>query len=150
MEDFIKTKHGKIIWILNPHVHEGNLKNSNLTNSIIDRFRDITYNIFKSVDPDKIIIWSSLARHVDETLYMMSDGFHIPRIVLEQSIYVRYLIFFMLFFQNSNKFPIKSFLQMLLNLHCNDNMNFNDGSCCKSYDVPSGLQKCAFYGFLSW
>ena len=75
-------------------MHEGNLKNSNLTNSIIDRFRDITYNIFKSVDPDKIIIWSSLARHVDETLYMMSDGFHIPRIVLQQSIYVGLKTFF--------------------------------------------------------
>jgi hypothetical protein len=24
--------------------------------------------------------------------------------------------------------------QMVLNLVCNDNMNFNDGSCCKSSD----------------
>ena len=38
---------------------------------------------------------------------------------------------------------------MLLNLHCNDNMNFNDGSCCKTSDVPSGLQKFTFYLFLS-
>ena len=45
---------------------------------------------------------------------------------------------------------IKYMFQMLLNLHCNDNMNFNDGSCCKSSDVPSGLQKFTFYLFLSW
>ena len=43
------------------------------------------------MNPDQIIIWSSLARHVDDALYMMEDGFHLPQIVLEQSIYVRFL-----------------------------------------------------------
>lgn len=32
-----------------------------------------------------------------------------------------------------------SFLQV-----CNDNMNFNDGSCCKSSDKPTSLQTIAF------
>ena len=27
---------------------------------------------------------------------------------------------------------------------CNDNMNFNDGSCCKSSDKPTSLQTIAF------
>ena len=35
----------------------------------------------------------------------------------------------------------------LMNAHsqvCNDNMNFNDGSCCKSSDKPTSLQTIAF------
>ena len=48
----------------------------------------MTTNIFKSVNPDEIIIWSSLARHVDDAIYMMDDGYHLPKVVLQQSIYV--------------------------------------------------------------
>ena len=95
-EDFAQTKHAKILWILYPHVNEANLKHSNIsniTNQIIDEFRQISTEIFKFVNPDQIIIWSSLARHVDDALYMMEDGFHLPQIVLEQSIYVRFFRF---------------------------------------------------------
>ena len=34
---------------------------------------------------------------------------------------------------------------MLLNLVCNDNMNFNDGTCCKSSDRPTSLQAIILY-----
>ena len=33
---------------------------------------------------------------------------------------------------------------MILNLVCNDNMNFNDGSCCKSSDHRTSLQTITF------
>ena len=52
----------------------------------------MTTNIFKSVNPDEIIIWSSLARHVDDAIYMMDDGYHLPKVVLQQSIYVILLV----------------------------------------------------------
>ena len=39
---------------------------------------------------------------------------------------------------------------MLLNLHCNDKMNFNDGTCCKSTDRVTSLQMITMAVFLSF
>ena len=36
------------------------------------------------------------------------------------------------------------FLMQFHSQVCNDNMNFNDGSCCKSSDKPTSLQTIAF------
>ena len=51
-----------------------------------------------------------LSRLVEGTLDSMEDGYHISKLAQSKS------------------------TQMILNLVCNDNMNFNDGSCCKSSD----------------
>lgn len=34
--------------------------------------------------------------------------------------------------------------QILLNMYCNDNMNFNDGSCCSSAEGYTTLQIVTF------
>ncbi len=39
-------------------------------------------------------------------------------------------------------------MQMLLNSHCNDNMNIDDGTCCKSSNKATNLQ-IIFFSFLS-
>lgn len=39
---------------------------------------------------------------------------------------------------------------MMLNQHCNDNMNFNDGTCCKSSDNPTNLQIITGGFFALW
>ena len=38
---------------------------------------------------------------------------------------------------------------MLLNLHCNDKMNFNDGTCCKTTDRVTSLQLITMAVFVS-
>ncbi len=37
-----------------------------------------------------------------------------------------------------------------MNLHCNDNLNFNDGSCCKSSDSATPLQFVTLLFFAIW
>ena len=49
-------------------------------------------------------------RLAEGTLDSMEDGYHLSSLAITKS------------------------TQMILNLVCNDNMNFNDGSCCKSSD----------------
>ena len=46
--------------------------------------------------------------------------------------------------------PFVYYFQMLLNLHCNDKMNFNDGTCCKSTDRVTSLQMITMAVFLSF
>ncbi len=44
----------------------------------------------------------------------------------------------------------ETLFQMLLNQHCNEKMNFNDGSCCKKSDQPTSLQLITFALFGGW
>ena len=39
---------------------------------------------------------------------------------------------------------------MLMNLHCNDKMNFDDGSCCKTADKTTTLQVVTLLFFVTW
>ena len=39
---------------------------------------------------------------------------------------------------------------MLMNLHCNDKMNFDDGSCCKTADKTTTLQLVTLLFFVTW
>lgn len=39
---------------------------------------------------------------------------------------------------------LKHDTQILLNMYCNDNMNFNDGSCCSSAEPYTTLQIVTF------
>lgn len=39
---------------------------------------------------------------------------------------------------------LKHDTQILLNMYCNDNMNFNDGSCCSSAESYTTLQIVTF------
>ena len=61
-------------------------------------------------------LWQSLHGLAEGTLDDMTDGFHLAPLALARA------------------------TQMVLNFVCNDNMNFNDGSCCKSSDHPTSLQ----------
>ena len=40
----------------------------------------------------------------------------------------------------SSPLTLKHNLQILLNLYCNDNMNYNDGTCCSSSETYTMLQ----------
>ena len=68
----------------------------------------------------KVTFSFTYLRLVEGTLEDMEDGFQISNLALSKA------------------------TQMILNLVCNDNMNFNDGSCCKSSDHRTTLQTIAF------
>lgn len=40
--------------------------------------------------------------------------------------------------------------QILLNLYCNDHMNFNDGTCCSSTEPYNSLQSYMLLFFIIW
>jgi len=40
--------------------------------------------------------------------------------------------------------------QILLNLYCNDHMNFNDGTCCSSTEPYTSLQSYMLIFFIIW
>jgi hypothetical protein len=40
--------------------------------------------------------------------------------------------------------------QILLNLYCNDHMNFNDGTCCSSTEPYTSLQSYMLLFFIIW
>lgn len=40
--------------------------------------------------------------------------------------------------------PLKHDTQILLNMYCNDYMNFNDGTCCSSVEPRTTLQIVTF------
>lgn len=40
--------------------------------------------------------------------------------------------------------PLKHNIQILLNMYCNDYMNFNDGTCCSSAESYTTLQIVTF------
>lgn len=40
--------------------------------------------------------------------------------------------------------------QILLNMYCNDNMNFNDGTCCSSTESYTTLQKVTAGILIVW
>ena len=67
-----------------------------------------------------VTLWTSVYSLAEGSMDQMEDGFHLGALATSQA------------------------TQMLLNLVCNDNMNFNDGSCCKSSDKPTSLQVLAF------
>lgn len=146
LEKLSSSQRTRVLWVLQPHVNKYKLDEAMwaVTNAAIDRYRKVSTEVLNSVDPDRIILWTSLSRHADDSIGAMSDGFHLPLVVLKQGILVR------LFKYLKSDPKLEHDFQMLLNLHCNDNMNFNDGSCCKSSDVPTALQKITFYAFAAW
>lgn len=105
----------KVLWKLQDPVNEDNLSEEwkNVLNSIIDKYNDAAYNILKYSD---VQIWSSskyiAGGLVDEAI----DGWQLSKLAARHDI------------------------QILLNMYCNDYMNYNDGSCCSSAEPYTILQ----------
>jgi len=119
LENIMEFGGTKVLWVLQPPVNSDLLNGSRkvLTNDLLWQFNTQAYRV---LEKSSILVWSSLYRLVEGTLEDMEDGFHISDLALSKS------------------------TQMILNLVCNDNMNFNDGSCCKSSDHRTSLQTITF------
>ncbi|GAB6019038.1 hypothetical protein CHUAL_000666 [Chamberlinius hualienensis] len=106
----------KVLWMLqDPVVHEKlSLNRKSITNELIDSYNRAALEI---LDSSEVHIWSS-SRLVSQgyNLEDSEDGIHIGKVALKYD------------------------LQILLNMYCNDQMNFNDGTCCSSAETITYLQ----------
>ena len=99
------------------------------------RLTIIIFDDIKVFHESGVTVWASVHSLAEGSMGGSRDGFHMSRIAtskvsINDSIHHTLRLYF------SN---VKA-TQMLLNLVCNDNMNFNDGTCCKSSDRPTSLQ----------
>ncbi|XP_014666297.1 PREDICTED: CAS1 domain-containing protein 1-like isoform X2 [Priapulus caudatus] len=104
----------KILWILQDPVLQDKLspERQMITNDQLDLYNKAAMEVLD----DSCIIWKS-SRLVAQGYNGDSvDGLHVGAIALNYDV------------------------QILLNMHCNDHMNFNDGTCCASREPITTLQ----------
>lgn len=105
----------KVLWKLQDPVNEEKLSEEwkNVQNNVIDKYNDAVYNILKYSDAQ---IWLSSKYIAGGLLDDAIDGWHLSKLAAQHDI------------------------QILLNMYCNDYMNYNDGSCCSSAEPYTILQ----------
>lgn len=115
IDTLTRQKKVKILWKLQDPVDEDKLVDAwkNVQNDIIDRYNDAVYSILKY---SGVQIWSSSKHIANGLLDEAIDGWQIGKLAAQHDI------------------------QTLLNMYCNDYMNFNDGSCCSSAEPYTVLQ----------
>lgn len=112
----------KILWKLQDPVNEEKLSDEwkNVQNMVIDKYNDEVYTILKY---SGVHIWSS-SRSISEGLIDEAiDGWQLSKLAAQHDI------------------------QILLNMYCNDYMNYNDGSCCSSAEPYTVLQIITYAAF---
>jgi len=119
LENLVDFGATKVLWALQAPVNWELLNGSArvLNNDLIWQYNTQAYRVLGKTN---VLVWSSLYRLVEGTIDAMEDGYRISALGLGKA------------------------TQMILNLVCNDNMNFNDGSCCKSSDHRTSLQTVTF------
>ena len=119
LENIVEYGGSKVLWALEPPVLWDKLNHSDkaITNEAIWQYNVESSRVFRD---SNVLLWSSIYGLAEGTMDQSADGFHISQLAANKA------------------------CQMVLNLLCNDNMNFNDGSCCKSSDRPSSLQVISF------
>lgn len=110
-----REKKVKILWQLQDPVDEDKIAEEwkNVQNDIIDKYNEAAYSILKY---SGVQIWSSSKQIASGLLDEAIDGWHLSKLAAQHDI------------------------QTLLNMYCNDYMNFNDGSCCSSAEPYTILQ----------
>jgi N-acetylneuraminate 9-O-acetyltransferase len=71
-------------------------------------------------------LWSSSRLVAQGHLQESEDGLHLGPLVLRHD------------------------TQILLNMYCNDHMNFNDGTCCSAAESSTTLQIVSFAALAVW
>lgn len=113
--DALARRKVKVLWKLQDPVNEEKLSEEwkNVQNDMIDKYNDAVYTILKY---SGVHIWSS-SRHIAAGLVSEAiDGWQLSKLATQHDI------------------------QILLNMYCNDYMNYNDGSCCSSAEPYTILQ----------
>ncbi|XP_071148992.1 N-acetylneuraminate (7)9-O-acetyltransferase-like isoform X2 [Mytilus edulis] len=112
-------KNTDIIWMLQDPVDENRLglNRSMITNRQIDQYNKVAIDL---LDESQAKVWSS-SRLVAQGIRQPAknipdDGLHISKPALQLDV------------------------QILLNMYCNDHMNYNDGTCCRSPEAATTVQ----------
>jgi hypothetical protein len=115
------SQNSEVLWILQSPVVEDRMigPRKNITNDLIDLYNKAAINILRNAESDNVRIWSS-SRLVSQGENMYSepegDGLHLTPKALDISV------------------------QMFLNMYCNVEMRYNDGSCCSNPEPVSSIQ----------
>uniref|UniRef100_A0A146L4G4 CAS1 domain-containing protein 1 n=1 Tax=Lygus hesperus TaxID=30085 RepID=A0A146L4G4_LYGHE len=118
--DKLTSKKSRVLWVLMEPVNEEKLPESALTNRLIDQYNWAAKDVLYKSGAQ---VWAS-TRALVSGFSDSWDGEHIPPKALRHH------------------------TQILTNLHCNEHMAFNDGTCCSSPERRTMLQTLA-YTFLA-
>ncbi|XP_055390090.1 N-acetylneuraminate 9-O-acetyltransferase [Condylostylus longicornis] len=118
----IAMKKSKILWKLQDHVLEEKLPDEwkNVVNEDIDKFNKVAKSVFKYSEAK---IWESSFQISNGLLDKVIDGYKLDDLALQHDV------------------------QIILNMYCNDYMNYNDGSCCSSPEPYTVLQIVSYSVF---
>ncbi|KAI5696856.1 hypothetical protein M8J75_001139 [Diaphorina citri] len=121
--DILSERKSRVIWNLQESVNEKKLspEYEMITNQLIDAYNKAAIETLSSSD---VIVWSSSRLVASGKLDEMRLGFHVAPQCLDIHV------------------------QLLLNVYCNDHMNFNDATCCSTPEQYSALQVLVYTGFL--
>lgn len=123
--DGLVRKQTKILWKLqdpiDDNVNAPSLEWKGVTNSDIEHYNRIVSDTLKY---SSVSIWRSGTQIAYGLIDEMKDGFKLGPIALKHDI------------------------QILLNMYCNDNMNYNDGTCCSTSENYTILQIITYSLFL--
>lgn len=123
----IKAKKSKVLWKLQDNIDEDSKhlpdEWKNVLNADIDKYNQAIYDV---LGYSNVHIWSS-ARHIANGLLTEAkNGWKLSRLALQHD------------------------TQIMLNMYCNDYMNYNDGSCCSSAEPYTILQIVTYAFFAVW
>lgn len=126
IDDLIKKK-SKVLWKLQDYINvddkELDDEWKNIRNSDIDKFNQAITDILGYSD---VHIWSSSKLIANGLSSELKNGWRLSPLALQHDI------------------------QLLLNMFCNDYMNYNDGSCCNSAETYTTLQAVTYAVFGVW
>ncbi|RWS30776.1 hypothetical protein B4U80_10615 [Leptotrombidium deliense] len=115
----------QVLWVLQDPVAPGKLNPSRkmITNEQIDLYNKAAMDVLRYSVSEGVHIWSS-SRLVSQGYNDdQSDGLHMGSVALGYAV------------------------QMLLNMYCNDHMNYNDGTCCSDPESVTTIQVVTFAFF---
>ncbi|XP_058468015.1 N-acetylneuraminate 9-O-acetyltransferase isoform X2 [Malaya genurostris] len=113
--DRIVSKKSKVIWKLQDPIDQGRINDEwkNVQNEDIDKINQVAYDILSYSEAK---IWSSSKMIASGLIDEFIDGNHLSMLALKHDV------------------------QILLNMYCNDYMNYNDGTCCSSAESYTIIQ----------
>ncbi|KAF5272738.1 hypothetical protein FQA39_LY07765 [Lamprigera yunnana] len=115
----LRERHARILWLLQEPVNPSKLSNDYwmVTNEQIDLYNKVAIEVLSYSAAE---LWWSARLVAQEMVSQSYDGVHLTKRALQHD------------------------TQILLNMYCNDYMNFNDGSCCSSTESYTMLQIVTF------
>ena len=123
--DRLVNHKSKVLWKLQDRVNEEKLPEpwKQVRNDDIDRLNSAARNVFRYSEAS---VWKS-AWHISNGLVDQAiEGYRLCSLGLRHQV------------------------QILLNMYCNDSMNYNDGSCCSSAEPYTNLQIVSYAVFGVW